>query len=120
MSTIPQLPAPTWFVGCGNMAGAMVEGWRSAGVDFSNAVVVRPSMTPVEGVQTVTSFGLAGAPPKLVILGFKPQQLDEVAPELKPWGAWEFILTDLDGNRLVFLEWVGAAHVQGPARKSPG
>ena len=27
----PNLPAPTWFVGCGNMAGAMVEGWRSAG-----------------------------------------------------------------------------------------
>ena len=81
----PVLPSPTWFVGCGNMAGAMLEGWRSAGVDFSNAVVIRPSLAPVEGIQTVTSFALAGTPPKLVILGFKPQQLDEVAPELSRW-----------------------------------
>ena len=33
--------------------GAMVEGWRSAGVDLSRAVVIRPSGTPVEGIRTV-------------------------------------------------------------------
>ena len=80
-----QLPSPTWFVGCGNMAGAMVEGWRSAGVDLSGAVVVRPTGLPVEGVRTVTTYSEAGPPPKLVVLGFKPQQLDEVAPALVPW-----------------------------------
>ena len=37
------LPGVTWFVGCGNMAGAMVEGWRIAGVDLSEAVAVRPA-----------------------------------------------------------------------------
>jgi pyrroline-5-carboxylate reductase len=78
------LPAPAWFVGCGNMAGAMVEGWRSAGVDLSSAVAIRPSGTPVEGVRTVRSAQEAGAPPKLAILGFKPQQLGEVAPVLAP------------------------------------
>ncbi len=77
-----ELPNPTWLVGCGNMAGAMVEGWRSAGVDLSNAVAIRPSGTPVEGVRTVTSMAEAGPAPKLAILGFKPQQLDAVAPEL--------------------------------------
>ena len=77
-----QLPTPTWLVGCGNMAGAMVEGWRSAGVDVSGAIAIRPSGKPVEGVQTVTSIEEAGSPPKLVILGFKPQILDEVAPRL--------------------------------------
>jgi pyrroline-5-carboxylate reductase len=77
-------PGPTWFVGCGNMAGAMVEGWRSAGVELSQAVAIRPSGTPVEGVRTVRSVGEAGRPPKVVILGFKPQQLDEVAPQLAP------------------------------------
>ena len=76
----PTLPSPTWFVGCGNMAGAMIEGWRSAGVDFSNAVAIRPSGKPVEGVRTVTSMEEAGPPPRLAILGFKPQKLDEVAP----------------------------------------
>ena len=73
---------PTWIVGCGNMAGAMVAGWRSAGIDLSRAIVIRPSGTPVEGVRTVRAIAEAGRPPELVLLGFKPQQLDAVAPEL--------------------------------------
>jgi pyrroline-5-carboxylate reductase len=85
MSTGPQLPAPTWFVGCGNMGGAIVDGWRSAGIDLGQAVVIRPSGKPVEGVRTVTALPDAGAPPKLVVLAVKPQKLDEVVPQLKPW-----------------------------------
>lgn len=77
-------PAPTWLVGCGNMAGAMVEGWRSAGVELGAATVIRPSGTPVEGLRTVGSPGEAGAPPALALLGFKPQKLDDVAPVLAP------------------------------------
>ena len=73
--------ADLWFVGCGNMAGAMVEGWRKAGMDLSNAVAIRPSGTPVPGVTTVPELP-AGPPPRLVMLGFKPQKLDEVAHDL--------------------------------------
>lgn len=76
------LTSPTWFVGCGNMAGAMLDGWRSAGVDLTGAVAIRPSGAPVEGVRTVSAMAEAGEPPKLAILGVKPQKLDEVAPEL--------------------------------------
>jgi pyrroline-5-carboxylate reductase len=85
MSETPRLPVPTWFVGCGNMGGAIVEGWRTAGIDLSSAVVIRPSGMPVVGVKTVTSFAEAGAPPKLVVLAVKPQKLDEIAPELRKW-----------------------------------
>jgi pyrroline-5-carboxylate reductase len=67
------------------MAGAMVEGWRSAGIDLSGAVAIRPSGRPVEGVRVVTSFAEAGAPPRLVILGFKQQQLAEVGAQLAGW-----------------------------------
>jgi pyrroline-5-carboxylate reductase len=74
---------PAWLVGCGNMAGAMVEGWRSAGVDFSGVTVIRPSGTPVENVRTVTDYP-ADEIPKFVLLGFKPQKLEEVAPRLAP------------------------------------
>lgn len=80
----PQLPAPTWFVGCGNMGGAIVEGWRLAGIDLSAMVVIDPNRS-VEGVRSVAAFAEAGPPPKLVILGFKPQMLDEIAPQLKSW-----------------------------------
>ena len=74
------LPAPSWIVGCGKMAGAMVEGWRRAGVDLGAVIAIRPSGTPVEGVTTVTSLPLGN--PAFVLLGIKPQKLDEVAPAL--------------------------------------
>jgi len=85
MAEIPRLPVPTWFVGCGNMGQAIVGGWRSAGIDLSAAVVIRPSGMPVTGVRTVTNLGDAGPPPRLVVLGFKPQKLDEIVPQLKTW-----------------------------------
>lgn len=72
-----------WFVGCGNMAGAMVEGWRRAGVDLSEAIAIRPSGRQVVGVRTVPELP-DGPPPALALLGFKPQKLDEVAPDLAP------------------------------------
>lgn len=73
--------SPAWLVGCGNMAGAMVEGWRKTGIDFSGVTVIRPSGTPVAGVRTATDYP-AGERPRFVMLGFKPQKLDEVAPGL--------------------------------------
>lgn len=75
------LPGSMWLVGCGNMAGAMVEGWRKAGVDFTQAVAIRPSGRPVEGVRTVTSLP-DGPRPALAMLGIKPQKLDEIAQHL--------------------------------------
>jgi pyrroline-5-carboxylate reductase len=80
----PSLPVPTWFVGCGNMGGAIIAGWRAAGIDLSQAVVIRPSGRPVEGARTVARLADAGASPKLVVLAVKPQKLDEVAAELEP------------------------------------
>ena len=77
----PRFPGPTWFVGCGNMAGAMVTGWRAAGIDLVAVTAIRPSGTAVEGVRTVSALP-DGPPPALVMLGFKPQKLDEVAPGL--------------------------------------
>jgi len=75
-------PIPTWLVGCGNMAGAMVDGWRAGGADFSGVTVIRPSGTPVEGIRTVTAY--PDEQPRFVMLGFKPQKLNEIAPELAP------------------------------------
>lgn len=77
----PRFPAPAWLVGCGHMAGAMVDGWRAANTDFAGVTVIRPSGTAVEGVRTLTSYP-AGETPRFVMLGFKPQKLDEIAPDL--------------------------------------
>ena len=83
MSGTLKLPEPTWFVGCGNMGGAILDGWRTGGVDLSPVTVIRPSGTPVEGTRVVTSIKEAGSPPKLAVLAFKPQKLDEIASDLR-------------------------------------
>ena len=65
---LPRLPAPTWFVGCGNMGQAIVGGWRAAGIDLSPAVVIRPTGMPVTGVRTVANYAEAGIPARRVLL----------------------------------------------------
>jgi pyrroline-5-carboxylate reductase len=90
-----QLPAPTWFVGCGNMGGAILDGWRLGGMDLGAITVIRPSGIQVEGTRTVTSFTEAGSPPKLVVLAFKPQKLDEIAPELRKWLSAQSVVVSL-------------------------
>ena len=75
-------PTPAWLVGCGNMAGAMVEGWRAGGVDFAGVTVIRPSGTPVEGIATVNDY--PDEQPRFVMLGFKPQKMGDVVPGLAP------------------------------------
>lgn len=65
------------------MAGALVEGWRKAEVDFAAAVAIRPSGRQVEGVRTVAAIPV-GPPPLHCLLGFKPQSLGAIAPELSP------------------------------------
>lgn len=90
----PAFPAPAWLVGCGNMAGAMVEGWRAGKVDFSAVTVIRPSGMPVEGVGTTTHYP-ADVTPRFVMLGFKPQKLGEVAPQLAPLVGPETIVVSM-------------------------
>jgi pyrroline-5-carboxylate reductase len=83
MTGILQLPSPTWFAGCGNMGGAILDGWRAGYLNLGAVTVIRPSGTSVEGAQTVLSFAEAGPPPELLVLAFKPQKLDEIATDLR-------------------------------------
>ena len=99
----PVFPVPAWLVGCGNMAGAMVAGWRAAGVELSGVTVIRPSGTPVSGVRTVTAYPAEA--PQFVMLGFKPQKLDEVVPGLAPHVGKDAILVSM-------LAGVGAASLR--------
>ena len=76
------LPGPFWLVGCGNMAGAMLERWLACGIERSRITVIRPSGKAVgEGVRVVTAFPQDEVP-ALVMLGTKPQKLDEYSAVL--------------------------------------
>lgn len=95
MTTTLQLPQPTWFVGCGNMGGAILDGWRTGGLDLSAVTVIRPSGKAIPGARVVTDYATAGPPPKLLVLGFKPQKLDEVAPQLRKFLSAQTVVVSL-------------------------
>lgn len=66
------------------MAGAMLHGWLARGADPRLITVIRPSGKPAaEGVRVLTALP-EDEVPALVLLGVKPQKLDEVAPGLAP------------------------------------
>lgn len=94
MTNLP-LPGPLWLIGCGNMAGAMLEGWLSAGADPRMITIVRPSgRRAAKGVRVLTALP-EDEVPAMVLLGVKPQKLDEVAPPLAPALEPETILVSI-------------------------
>ena len=95
------------FVGCGNMAGAMLKGWLAGGVAPQTFTIFDPA--PRDYPAGVTA--LSGMPSEgdfdAVLIGVKPQMLGDVAPAVEPLvGAGALILSILAGVRLDTL----AAH----------
>ncbi|MDY0957141.1 pyrroline-5-carboxylate reductase [Sphingomonas sp. CFBP8993] len=73
---------PIWLVGCGNMAGAMLRRWLAEGLDPAQVTVITRSGTRApEGVRSLTALPVDETP-AVLMLGFKPQQLDDIAPTL--------------------------------------
>src|SRR5436190_14094928 len=70
------------IVGCGNMAGAMLEGWLASGLDPARFTVVEPGDKRVpEGIErhrTIPASGRFDA----ILLGVKPQLLGDIAAEV--------------------------------------
>jgi len=72
------------LVGCGNMAGAMLTGWLAGGIPASRFTVVDPGRDGLpEGVTLLRELPAEGRF-DAVLLGVKPQGLDDVAPLLAP------------------------------------
>lgn len=75
------------LVGCGNMAGAMLDRWLAAGLDPASVAIVDPYAAPRAGIAHFASLAEwkdAGTGADWVMLGMKPQQLGEVAADLAP------------------------------------
>jgi pyrroline-5-carboxylate reductase len=69
-----------WLIGCGNMAGAMLRRWIESGVVAADAVDVvnRSDRELPPGVRQARELP-DGPLPDMVMLGMKPQQLDDIA-----------------------------------------
>ena len=70
------------LVGCGNMAGAMLEGWLAGGLDPARFTAIEPSDKPTpEGVARHRAVPEAGHF-DAILLGVKPQMLDAVTADV--------------------------------------
>ncbi len=67
------------MVGCGNMGGAMLGRWLTAGLDPARVTVVSPSGRAMpDGVAVLTAVPGADEPFDTIILALKPQRLREL------------------------------------------
>ena len=92
------------LVGCGNMAGAMLDGWLAGGIPPERFFVHDPAARALPaGVTALDALPEAGAF-DAILLGVKPQMLGEVAPAVEPLaGPGATVLSILAGVELATL-----------------
>ncbi|HEY6814375.1 MAG TPA: pyrroline-5-carboxylate reductase [Croceibacterium sp.] len=93
------------IIGCGNMAGAMLQGWLAAGFDPARFAVYDPFARDLpDGVRRLDSL------PQdeifdAILLGVKPQLLADVTPQVAPLaGSATVLLSILAGVELAVLQ----------------
>jgi pyrroline-5-carboxylate reductase len=69
------------MVGCGNMGGAMLAGWLAGGINAARFTVVDPVL-PAAPAGVTLLRELPQARFDAILLGVKPQMLDDVAPAI--------------------------------------
>ncbi len=86
--------------GCGNMGGAMLAGWLAGGLDPAQFTVVDPFLPQAPaGVELLREVPARAF--DAVLLGVKPQMLDDVAAQLVPaLGQGSVLLSILAGVEL--------------------
>ncbi len=95
------------IIGYGNMSGAMLAGWLAAGVDPARFAVLNRSPKPVPA--GVTSYRDAAQAADAgthdaIILGFKPHQLGEVAPDFQTLAEGRAVYSLLAGLTVAQLQ----------------
>lgn len=86
------------LVGCGNMAGAMLDRWLAAGLDPALVTIVDPLATPRGAIvqhASLDAWQAAGGRADWIMLGMKPQQLGDVAHVLAPLATGEVHLLSI-------------------------
>lgn len=88
------------LIGCGNMAGAMLEGWLASGLDPVRFTVVEPSnkelpasIARLRGIPETGQFDA-------ILLGVKPQMLGDIAADVARLAGGGTILSLLAGVEL--------------------
>ncbi len=87
---------PVWLIGCGNMAGAMLDGWLLAGEAPDRFHVIDPGEPelPVGVVYHENPPG-NGFGDAIVQMGFKPHMLGDIGPGLAPGIGADTVVTSI-------------------------
>jgi pyrroline-5-carboxylate reductase len=96
-------PSRMLLIGCGNMAGAMLDGWLAGGLDPVIFTIVDPMRKDApDGVRLLRQ--LPDEEFDAVMLGIKPQGLADAASAIEPLlGPGTVLLSILAGTRLATL-----------------
>lgn len=93
------------LVGCGNMAGAMLEGWLASGLPGASFTIVDPVREDAPGGLPILRELPQGGVFDAILLGVKPQMLGDVAPLVEPLaGEGSVVLSLLAGVEIATLQ----------------
>lgn len=71
-----------WLVGCGNMGGAMLNGWLASGINPDAIHVIDPNADALPSGVAYGATPPEGHSPDILVLAIKPQLLADVSPAL--------------------------------------
>ena len=92
------------FIGCGNMAGAMLDGWLASGVPGSAFTIFDPAPREYPGGVTALDAMPTSGDYDAILIGVKPHMLGDIAETLAPMaGPDTVILSILAGVELATL-----------------
>jgi len=105
---------PLLLLGCGEMGGALLDGWLANGLDPRATVILDPFpadvLKAIDGLTLLTDGAYAGPSPRAVMLAVKPQMMDEAltsVPEM--FGVGTLYISIAAGKPLsYFAEVLGA------------
>ena len=111
------------IIGCGNMGGAMLAGWLAAGISPDRFAILDPALGHApdgvalhRNVAELEATKTEGADFSAVLLGFKPQQLGQLAPGFQSLSGGDVgvysLLAGLTLDQLVAAFPAARAHVR--------
>jgi pyrroline-5-carboxylate reductase len=106
-TSVLELDGPLVLAGAGNMGGALLAGWLSAGLDPRRIVVQDPGPPPAmaallaeHGIKSMPSVRLV-APPAVLLMAVKPQVMDAVFPALAEQVGPETVVLSVAAGRTI-------------------
>lgn len=91
------------LVGCGQMGGALLEGWLSGGLDPAALHVIDPAPLPELAARGIAVDGPPPVDPAVMVIAVKPQMMAEVLERLAP-GPGTLVLSVAAGVRIAAYE----------------